>query len=218
MFPCWWVCKFTCWLLFPVGNCLAKCKFFFRNVCRFTCKFKKPTSLHLTFSWACGVASLPLICQAQHKTLCLTSSVNMELFCNLRVDDGGKLGLVGQMPPTPLCPCHLPSIYTHCLKEKKKKRTSTLDFLVSMLCWVCIMEALGANLFHVSMSPVLDKEQPVAEMSSENSHMTSCTAAGRHTVRGSFFIVSPPPLHKELFIWVSQRDVESLCPLGSSLS
>lgn len=63
--------------------------------------------------------------------------------------------------------CRLPSIYT----PLGKKIKTTHDFLVNVLCCMCIMEALGANAadpFHVSPSSVLDKEQPVAEIFSEN--------------------------------------------------
>lgn len=186
---------------------------------------EKLKSLHLTFSWPHSVALLSLICQGQQKTgvngtdcdcSCVSHSSgcwSAQLVTFTSYEDESFLSCC-------CCPCHLPSIYTPCLrkKEKKGKLGPTLDFLGNMLCCMGIMEALGANSFHVSLSSVLDKEQPVAEMSSEDSHMTSCTAAGRHTVRGAFFIVSPPPLHKELFIWVSQRDGESVCPLGSSLS
>lgn len=85
---------------------------------------------------------------------------------------------------------------------------------------MCIMEALGglntADPFHVSSSSVLDKEQPVAEMFSENkSHVTSCRAAGGHSLLEDLSLLSAyhSAPHKELFIWVSQRDGESVCPL-----
>lgn len=51
------------------------------NVFRFT-------SLHLTFSWP------------QQNTLRFTLSVNVELFCNWRLEDLGKLGLVGRLHST----------------------------------------------------------------------------------------------------------------------
>lgn len=82
----------------------------------------------------------------------------------------------------------LSTIYTLCLKERGKETHARLPCEYSVL-HVQYCSTGGQSLFHVSMSSVLDKEQPVAETSSEN--MTSCTAAGGLAVRGSFFIVSP---------------------------
>lgn len=85
---------------------------------------------------------------------------------------------------------------------------------------MCIIEAPGgpntADPFHVSSSSVSDKEQPVAEMFSENkSHVTGRTAAGRHSLLEDLSLLSADHTasHKELFIWVRQRDGESVCPL-----
>lgn len=120
-----------------------------------------------------------------------------------------------------LLPCRLPSIYTP-LEKIKTRPYAWLPCECAVL-HVYYGSTVGERSRPFSCVPVIAVGQRAAggrDVLRKQSHVTSCTAAGGHSLLEDLSLLSAyhTTLHKELFIWVSQRDGESACPLGSSLS